>query len=119
MIKKRTLSERHRNALEHAVLSIKKSQLSNFVNDVILFGSCARGEQTYESDIDLLLILQEEFLTVKEKLRIPFRLIKCEVNGEELDDPDIDLKILIGDEWKTSQMTFYKNIRRDGISIWH
>lgn len=119
MIKKRNLSERHKNAIKYAVESIKNSPLSVYVQNVILFGSCARNEQKYTSDIDLLLVLKEEFSSEKERLRVPLRLIKSDVMTGELDDPDVDLKIVIGDEWENSPMLFYQLIRKEGISLWH
>ena len=39
-------------------------KVNSFVNKIILFGSCSRGENTEDSDIDLLIITHE-----KEKVR--------------------------------------------------
>ena len=36
---------------------IKKSSLFPYVTGIWLFGSCARGEQTYDSDVDLFMEL--------------------------------------------------------------
>ena len=33
--------------------------------------------------------------------------------------PEIDLRIEIGDKWKSSSLFFYQNIKKDCISIWN
>lgn len=116
--KKNELSNRHKNALKYALTMVRKSLLCPYVNDLILYGSCARKEQKYSSDIDLLLILNEKFLE-DSTLRTPMRLLKSQVMTDNIEDPEVDLKIVIGDEWKTNHMQYYKNIRKEGISVWH
>ena len=45
-------------SIEYAVDIIKKSSVAPFVKALYLYGSCARGEQNYGSDVDLFLELQ-------------------------------------------------------------
>lgn len=111
------LSQRHSNAIQYAVKNIKDSELQPYITDLILYGSCARKEQKYSSDIDLLLVLSEEFHKHKE-LRMPLRKLKSQVMTDDVEDPEVDLKIVVGRDWETNPMQYYKNIRKDGISLW-
>jgi len=77
-------------------------KLSPLVDKVILFGSCARGEDTEDSDIDLLIITHDKG-GVKEKLKqfTKFRLkpiIKTPVEFANLEkkDPSFYLEVVRG-----------------------
>lgn len=117
VIRKRSheLSVRHQDALQYAINMVQQSPLKPYVKDLILYGSCARKEQKYSSDVDLLLVLDEKFLE-DQTLRTPMRLLKSQVST---DDPEVDLKIVVGDDWKSNNMQYFKNIRKEGISVWH
>ena len=115
--KRNNLSLRHQNALQYAVKMVQQSVLCPYVKDLILYGSCARKEQKYSSDIDLFLVLDKKFLN-DHSLRTPMRLLKSQVTTDDIRDPEVDLKIVIGDEWETNHMQYYKNIRKEGISVW-
>lgn len=116
--KTKELSIRHRNAIQYAVTVIRNSELQPYVEDVILYGSCARKEQNYSSDIDLLLVLSDGFRK-NENLRIPLRKLKSQIMTDDIEDPEIDLKIVIGSDWKMNPMQYYKNVKKDGISLWN
>ena len=82
-----------------------------------MYGSCARGEEKYSSDVDLFLELSESFLS-RPELKKYLYLLKSEVSSDELDDSETDLKIVVGDEWKKNKMLYYANVRKEGIQIW-
>ena len=82
-----------------------------------LYGSCARGEEKYSSDVDLFLELSESFRS-RPELKKYLYLLKSEVSSEELDDAETDLKIVVGDDWKRNKMLYYTNVRKEGIQIW-
>ena len=111
-------SDRHQKALEYALEYLNHSVFKQYINNVILYGSCARGEENYRSDIDLLIEFDEKFLDVKKEMNKEFRILNSEIATNELCDPEVDAKIVIGDEWKTSGMSFFDSVKRDGISIW-
>lgn len=86
------------------------------MQNLYLYGSCARNEQDYDSDVDLLLELSPK---IDKKLYFEDMLIlKSKV--VPVDDllPEVDLKIEIGDSWKNNSMLYYQNIRKEGIQIW-
>ena len=109
-------SERHQRALEHALNVIRNSPISPYVVSVYLFGSCARQTETWDSDVDLLMELHPS-VESNEVLRRPLRVLKSNVTSDRLADPEVDLKIVVGNEWRSSTMTFFENVRRDGILL--
>lgn len=46
--------KKHQRALDYALLQIKESPIFPYVKNIIVYGSCARGEEKWDSDLDLL-----------------------------------------------------------------
>ena len=44
--------------------------------------------------------------------------LKGSITEEDIDAPEIDLKVVFGDDWKKSSQTYYRNILREGKQIW-
>lgn len=111
------LSERHKKAIEYAVNQIQDSPISPYVKGLILFGSCARREESWNSDVDLCLVLLPE---VKEMVGFSRKIheLKGIISSDELDSVEVDLKIVVGDDWERSSTAFFENIRKDGIILW-
>ena len=110
-------SKRQRNAAEYALRAIQSSCIKPYIKTIYLYGSCARGEEKYSSDVDLFLELSESFRS-RPELKKYLYLLKSEVSSEELDDAETDLKIVVGDDWKRNKMLYYTNVRKEGIQIW-
>lgn len=115
--KGRPLSERHQRALTYAIEMIKKSEFADYVTAVYLFGSCARGEAKWASDIDLLLELSQDARSIPN-FSINIHKLKGTISEDDLDSVETVLCVMIGDEWRDSPMLFFRDIRRDGISVW-
>ena len=84
------------------------------LQDVIIYGSYARGTQTDESDVDIALLLKK-----KPTPSMTRRMIDCVAaselsSGKVLSVLDIEKKKY--DKWREA-LPFYKNISREGISI--
>lgn len=109
-------SERHQAALEYALKQIKNSPLRPYVQATFLYGSCSRGEEKYGSDVDLLLVLNENF--DRKLLRKEMRMLQANVSTDNLEDPEVDMKIVIGNQWEKSRMLYYQNIRKEGKKVW-
>ena len=45
-------------------------------------------------------------------------MLNSEIGTNELHDPEVDVKIVFGNEWKTNKICFFDNIKRDGINVW-
>ncbi len=99
----------HKQALRWAMEMISVSLLAPYVNELILYGSFARGTQKWDSDIDLLLTLDDDAPDLKKEI---IRL-KAEVSQK-----NIDLKVLHGNAWRESNIPYYQNIRREGKKLW-
>ena len=78
-------SKRQRNAAEYALRAIQSSCIKPYIKTIYLYGSCARGEEKYSSDVDLFLELSESFRS-RPELKKYLYLLKSEVSSEELDD---------------------------------
>ena len=103
-------------SLKKACVLIENSMLEPFVERLILYGSTARGEQTYNSDIDLLLVLTKtkELQNYKKYIY----MLKSELTSMDQNLPDVDLNIVIGNDWEKNEDLYYQDIRKDGIDIW-
>ena len=90
--------------------------LGNKLNSVILFGSYAKGENTEDSDIDIMLILdcsKAQSLTYRRISQIASRIGLSH---------DVVVSILLRDKQdfddKVNYMSFYRNIAQEGIKIY-
>ena len=71
-------SDRHQKALEYALEYLNHSVFKQYINNVILYGSCARGEENYRSDVDLLIEFDERFLDVKKEMNRGCLILRSE-----------------------------------------
>ena len=113
----RLKSIRHDRALRLEQGKIFESKLAGYIKEVYLYGSTARGQERWNSDIDLLLVLDPQVERTRE-LKREILYLKGSITGDELDDPEVDLKVVFGDEWKSSSQTFYRNVLQEGQRIW-
>ncbi len=110
-----TKKGRHEKALAYAVEVLRNSPLAQYVKELYLYGSYARGDYKYSSDIDLFLVLEDEAREYHSEIM----KLKSEVtDAEDFEGVDVDLKVTFGDTWKESNQFYHKNIRRDGKNIW-
>lgn len=110
-------SKRHRDAIIYALQQLKSFELSPYIEKVYLYGSCARGEEKWSSDVDLCIILKESVKTVSKYSPL-MHTMKGILSDDKIDSVEVDTKIFIGDEWKTSKTLFCENLRKDGKIIW-
>jgi predicted nucleotidyltransferase len=100
------------NIIERIVKQIRETEPDA---EVILYGSYARGEQTEESDIDLLILLDKDEVSFKEEKDISFPLYDIELDSGVLISP----YILSKKKWHTrhSITPFYDNVMREGVIL--
>ena len=81
---------------------------------VILYGSYARGDFHKESDVDYLVVLQDEVVKHGAEIRYMGNLI-----GELSTDYDlfISVKPVPTQKYRFSQLPFYQNVRQEGITL--
>lgn len=83
--------------------------------EVILYGSVARGEETPDSDVDLLVLTPQE-VTYKLEREISDRIYAIELERDEV----ISLIVRQHARWNASPLRFtplYRSIAQEGVSI--
>ena len=87
------------------------------LNKIILYGSYARGDNTEESDIDIMIILDCDIENVK-KMRGQTAEMSSNISIEQ----EVFLSILLRDrkhfEDSLDVLPFYQNIVREGITVY-
>ena len=87
--------------------------LGERVEKVILYGSQARGDARDDSDIDVLIVLKDDF-----KYRTMLKKTSKIVAKLSLDnDVVISRAFASRQQYEQSKMPFLMNVRRDGIAI--
>lgn len=84
---------------------------------IILYGSYARGDNTDESDIDIMIILDCEAGEIKRLRRLTAEMAS-DISLEE----EVFLSVLLRDrqyfEKNLHLLPFYQNIEREGIAVY-
>lgn len=106
-----------KKSIQHAINILKESAIADQISEVYLYGSCARGEQHYGSDVDLFVVLNKEF-DAKQNHKDLIQIMSY-IQPNSLELPQIDIKFEAGNNWKNRNDLYYVNIRRDGINIWN
>lgn len=118
MDRQRTLDNTNLSAIEREALADLRARLSNelpYVEDVILFGSAARGTADAESDIDLL-VLTAYALPYEQRHQITNLL--TEINY--LYETNFSSLVIDRTEWEEGVMTVLpikSEIERDGVPV--
>lgn len=110
-------SKRHQDAVYYAINQLKDYPLTSYIEAIYLYGSCARGEEKWDSDVDLCIVLKESVKTAPKYSPL-MHTMKGILSDDKIDSVEVDAKIFIGDEWKTSKTLFCENLRKDGKIIW-
>lgn len=104
--------------IKNKKILLKIKQLVNLSEPsatVILFGSYARGQSNKQSDIDILILVDNDKITYSEEQRIKYPLYDLEFETGTI----ISLIIFSRNDWETRHTItpFYKNIQKDGIKL--
>src|SRR5665647_1356814 len=80
---------------------------------VILYGSGARGQSNKQSDIDILILVDNDKITYSDEQRIKYPLYDLEFETGKIISPVIFSR----NDWETRHVItpFYKNLKKDGI----
>lgn len=108
--------ERFTQSLFSAVRTLEKSPIAQYITHVYLYGSCARGDYRFSSDIDLFLVLDES--AKKDTVNKELTRLRGDISPTDINSVQIDLHATIGDTWENDGSLYHKNIRKDGIDLW-
>ncbi len=87
----------------------------DYMTEVILYGSYARGEESAESDVDIALVLRQS-QTAEQRNKMTDIVVDCELDlGITISVITINRSEYL--EWRNS-LPFYKNIEKEGITLW-
>jgi predicted nucleotidyltransferase len=92
-----------------------KKQYGTIVLKAVVFGSVARGENYKDSDVDILIVISDNYTDLKDEVGMSAYEIALKNN--------VVFSPIVMDEstyewYRINKDPFYKNIRRDGIEIW-
>lgn len=84
-------------------------------HEIWLYGSFARGQQTPNSDLDLLILVETDVLKPREKQQIAFDLYAIEFETGQIISPLIMTK----KQWreKHPQTPFFENVNKEAIRL--
>lgn len=98
------------------IYKIKNSVKSSEPNaTIILYGSLARGENTEDSDVDLLILLDKETVTREDEKKIKYPLYDIEFDTGQILSP----LVLSKSDWEIKHKItpFYENVKKDGVIL--
>lgn len=99
---------------EHIIDAIKTGLSSLKIGvEVRLYGSEARGEALDKSDVDLLILVPKDKVTLQDELEITAPLYDIELKTGVL----INALILPKPEWGRVVTPFYENVMQDSIAL--
>lgn len=104
--------------IKNKKILLKIKQLVNLAEPsatIILFGSQARKQSNKQSDIDILILVDQDKLTYLEEQRIKYPLYDLEFETGKVISPVIFSR----NDWETrhSITPFYKNIKKEGVLL--
>jgi predicted nucleotidyltransferase len=115
-----SLLKRHQDTI-NLVKKYIMNQQKSFILKGILYGSCARDEADYDSDVDILIVIDDAYVDKKE-IKDFERKMRSDCSIFEDQDgkyyPEVDIHFVLKSSYDKEESTYLKEIRKDGIVIY-
>ena len=89
-------------------------QFPGLVEQIIVFGSKAKGTATEDSDLDLLMVIRDGDWKLKDAITQPGYLLALDTNAIP------SIIVLTSEEWealRTREAPFWQTVQRDGVAL--
>lgn len=89
-------------------------QFPGVAEQIIIFGSKAKGTATEDSDLDLLVVIREGDWRVKDAITQPGYLLAVDTNAVP------SIIVLTKEEWESlhrREAPFWQTVQRDGVVV--
>lgn len=108
------VAERAAKSMRWGISTITGSDLSAYIDKIILYGSYARHQEKYDSDIDFLVVTKDN---------IPDTHIKqLDLRGKLGNPPEgltnVDAHYYTSEQVKYMKSSFLDNVRKEGKVVW-
>jgi len=90
-----------------------EAALGKRLRGIVLYGSCARGDATADSDIDLMVLLDDPIELAPDLRRIVHALYPLQL---QVDQPIHFLPASVAD-FEAQQFSLYRNVKREGVVL--
>jgi predicted nucleotidyltransferase len=93
------------------------SRMPGLIQRIVMYGSYARGEAGEDSDVDILIVVEESSPSVVEETQA----IRYEVMARYQYHPLLSLLVLSDEDWRglsKRSAGLKHNIEQEGITIW-
>lgn len=111
-----TISERHQAIIDHSVKTILEEIPNEHIIDIRLYGSCARGTAEYRSDVDILVLVQEDWLEENRKIT---RMLTTNCTMDDCTMPEPDIHTFGGTLEEKPNTVYWKIMKKESVSLYH
>ena len=110
-MRKQALSKKERLVLDHFMERVQQA-LGNSLKEMVLFGSRARGDDEPDSDLDILVIVEEETWQVRDAVSLAASRVSLD------EGMLISPKVIAQNRWDEMRgFNLRYNIQRDGLKL--
>lgn len=104
------------DTLKKVVASVT-AEMPGIVEQIILYGSYARGDYSPESDLDIMLLMNCKHADVKH-----FQKAVCRIASRIGLEDDIEVSLMMQDkktfEERLAILPFYRNVKDEGVLLY-